>query len=62
MFLMKGLMTHNLLAIVNLVLIGDLYIFGIHYGVGRTVIFPGIGIEKSSLISLTVESVRMFLL
>ena len=53
-FLLKGSMAHCLSAIINLVPIGDLCIFGIEYGVGRTFIFSGIGIEKCCLISSTV--------
>ena len=45
MFLLKGLITHCLLAIINLVSIGDLCIFGIQHGVGRTFIFSGIVIK-----------------
>ena len=45
MFLIKGLMTHCLLAIINLVPIGGLCVFDIQYGVGRTFIFSEIGIQ-----------------
>ena len=38
MFLLKGLMAHYLFLITNLAPTGDLCIFGIQYGIGRT--FP----------------------
>ena len=36
MFLLKGLMAHYLFLITNLAPTGDLCIFGIEYGIGRT--------------------------
>ena len=46
MFLLKGLMTYQLLEIINLILIGHLCIFGIKHGVEGTFIFFEIEIEK----------------
>ena len=42
----KDLMTHFLLAIMNLLPIAGLYIFDIQYSVGRTFILSGVDIEK----------------
>ena len=61
-FLIKGLMPNCLLPIVNIVPIGDLYIFGIHYGVERTFVFSWVDIEKRCLISLTIKPIKIFLL
>ena len=58
----KALMAYCLLAIVNLLPIRNLCIFGIQYVVGRTFIFSGIDFENCCLISLMVESVKMFFL
>lgn len=59
MFLLKGLMLHSLLPIINLVDFRDICIFGIQYGV---YIFGKKNIEKCYLISLTTELLEIFLL
>ena len=51
-FFFEGIMTHFLLAIINLVPIGNCYAFSQSNVVGRGFIFPGI--EKCCLILLTV--------
>ena len=55
-------MAHCLLEITNLVLVGDLCIFGILYGAGRAFIFSGIDIEKCWLMPLIVELMKKLLL
>ena len=62
MFLLKGLTTHYLLGIINLIPIGDLRIFVIQYGVEWTFMFSGIDIEKCCFISLAVALIKMLLL
>ena len=60
MFLLNGSMTHCLLAILILIPIGDLCIFGIQYDADRTFKFFGKDIEKSCLISLAIEWIKAF--
>ena len=46
MFLFKGLVTYYLLAIINLVPIDDLCVFGFQYGVGELSRFFGLGTKN----------------
>ena len=55
MFSLKGLTKHCLLAIIDLIPIGNLCIVGIQYNFVKAFIFSGIDIEKYCLISLTVK-------
>ena len=59
MFLLKGLMTHCLLAIINLVPVGTLYLFDIQWRWKELHSFWNRH-WKNCLISLTVELIKIF--